>query len=133
MQDEPTAIELINAVAEFLRADIAPQISGHAAFRLRVSLNALDLVVRQLTLAGDSDAAEAGRLSALLGIKGSSLAELNRVLAKRIAQGEADLDTPGVRDHLWQTTLAKLAVDQPNYAAYKRELEAVLSTTPPSS
>jgi hypothetical protein len=28
-----------------------------------------------------------------------------------------------VKEHLWQTTLAKLAVDQPNYAAYKRELE----------
>ena len=24
-------------------------------------------------------------------------------------------------DHLWQTTLDKLAVDQPNYAAYRRE------------
>ena len=28
MQDEPTPIELLNAVAEFLRNDIAPKISG---------------------------------------------------------------------------------------------------------
>lgn len=132
MQDEPTAIELINAVAEFLRADIAPQISGHAAFKLRVSLNALDLVVRQLSLAGDSDAAEAGRLSALLDMQGS-LADLNRALAKRIAQGEVDLQSTALKNHLWQTTLAKLAVDQPNYAAYKREIETTSSTTPPSS
>jgi hypothetical protein len=33
-----------------------------------------------------------------------------------------DLQTPGLADHLWQTTMAKLAVDQPNYASYKREL-----------
>lgn len=132
MQDEPTAIELINAVAEFLRADIAPQISGHAAFKLRVSLNALDLVVRQLSLAGDSDAAEADRLSALLDMQGS-LADLNRALAARIAQSEVDLHSPALKDHLWQTTLAKLAVDQPNYAAYKREIETTSSTTPPSS
>ena len=52
-----------------------------------------------------------------------SLGELNRALAERIASGEADLQTPGLADHLWQTTMDKLAVDQPNYASYKRELE----------
>ena len=50
MQDEPTPEELIRAVADFLRNDIAPEISGHTAFKLRVSINALDLVTRQLTL-----------------------------------------------------------------------------------
>jgi hypothetical protein len=121
MQDEPTPGELIKAVAEFLRNDIAPAISGHTAFKLRVSINALDLVTRQLTLEASSDAAEAGRLTELLGLQGP-LGELNRALADRIASGEADLQTPGLSEHLWQTTLAKLAVDQPNYAAYRREL-----------
>jgi hypothetical protein len=121
MQDEPTPTELIRAVAEFLRAEIAPQVSGHAAFKLRVSINALNLVTRQLELEQGSDAAEATRLSALLEMQGS-LAELNRALADRIAKGEAGLDTPGLADHLWQTTMDKLAVDQPNYGSYKREL-----------
>jgi hypothetical protein len=122
MQDEPTPAELIKAVADFLRDDIAPVISGHNAFKLRVSINALDLVTRQLMLEQESDAAEATRLSRLLGMQGT-LADLNRALADRIAQGEIGLDTPGLSDHLWQTTMAKLAVDQPNYASYKRELE----------
>jgi Domain of unknown function (DUF6285) len=121
MQDEPTPEELIKAVADFLRNDIAPEIGGHNAFKLRVSINALDLVTRQLRLEADGDAAEAARLSRLLGVQGS-LAELNRALADGIAKGELDLQTPGLADHLWQTTLAKLAVDQPNYAAYRREL-----------
>jgi hypothetical protein len=121
MQDEPTPEELIRAVADFLRNDIAPQLSGHDAFRLRVSINALDLVTRQLQLEQGSNAAEATRLSRLLGMQGS-LTELNRVLADRIARGELDLQTPGLADHLWQTTMDKLAVDQPNYAAYRREL-----------
>src|ERR1700731_872742 len=121
MQGEPTPEELIKAVADFLRSDIAPQISGHAAFRLRVSINALDLVTRQLELEQDSNAAESGRLSRLLGMQGT-LTELNRMLADRIAKGELDLQTPGLADHLWQTTMDKLAVDQPNYAAYRREL-----------
>ena len=121
MQDEPRPEELIKAVADFLRNDIAPVISGHNAFKLRVSINALDLVTRQLTLESRSDAAEAARLSRLLGMQGS-LTELNRTLADRIAKGELDLQTPGLSDHLWQTTMDKLAVDQPNYASYKREL-----------
>jgi hypothetical protein len=122
MQDEPTPEELIRAVADFLRHEIAPGVSGHNAFKLRVSINALDLVTRQLALAQDSDAAESARLARLLGEKGT-LGELNRILADRIAKGETDLQTPGLAEHLWQTTMDKLAVDQPNYASYKREME----------
>jgi len=122
MQDEPTPTELIKAVSDFLRNDIAPAIGGHNAFQLRVAINALDLVTRQLTLESGSDAAEAERLSQLLGQQGS-LGELNGVLAGKLASGEADLQTPRLAEHLWQTTMDKLAVDQPNYAAYRREIE----------
>jgi hypothetical protein len=123
MQDEPTPEELTKAVADFLRNDIAPVLSGHNAFKLRVAINALDLVTRQLKLEEESDAAESARLSQLLGQQGS-LGELNRALADRIAKGEADLQTPGLAEHLWQTTMDKLAVDQPSYGSYKRELGA---------
>ena len=121
MQDEPTPIELTKAVADFLRNEITPMISGHNAFKLRVAINALELVVRQLTLEEGSSGTEAARLATLLGVEGSLL-EQNRALAEKIAKGEVDLATPGLSEHLWQTTMAKLAVDQPNYASYKREL-----------
>ena len=121
MQDEPTPIELTKAVADFLRNDIAPMSTGHQAFKLRVAINILDLVTRQLTQEEGSNAKEVKRLRALLGMEGS-LTELNRALAERIAKGEVDLATPGLAEHLWQTTMDKLAVDQPNYASYKREL-----------
>lgn len=121
MQDEPTPTELIKAVADFLRNEITPVIKGHNAFKLRVGINALDLVTRQLTLEQGSDAAETARLKQLLGSEGSLIA-LNRALSEKIAKGEVDLQTPGLKEHLWQTTLDKLAVDQPNYGSYKREL-----------
>src|SRR5271163_4929062 len=114
MQDEPTPIELIKAVADFLRNEIAPAIKGHNSFKLRVGINALDLVTRQLALQQGSDAAETARLTQLLGSQGS-LGDLNRVLADRITSGAVDLHTPGLSEHLWQTTMDKLAVDQPNY------------------
>jgi hypothetical protein len=121
MQDEPTPIELTKAVADFLRNDITPLISGHQAFKLRVAVNILDLVTRQLTREQGSDAGEVERLRVLLGLDGS-VTDLNRALAERIAKGEVDLATPGLAEHLWATTMDKLAVDQPNYASYKREL-----------
>jgi Domain of unknown function (DUF6285) len=121
MQDEPTPTELLKAVADFLRNEITPAIKGHNAFKLRVGINALDLVRRQLTLAEDGDVKEHARLKQLLGADGS-LIELNRALSDRIAKGEVDLQTPGLSEHLWQTTMDKLAVDQPNYGSYRREL-----------
>ncbi|WP_047307756.1 DUF6285 domain-containing protein [Rhodopseudomonas palustris] len=132
MQDEPRPDELIKAVADFLRDQIAPQISGHAAFKLRVGINALDLVTRQLALSADSDAEELASLKTLLG-KDGTLVDLNSDLAERIASGVVDLSTPGVKDHLWRTTLAKLAVDQPNYASYRREMQGSESKEAASS
>ncbi|UGV27791.1 hypothetical protein E0H22_20195 [Rhodopseudomonas boonkerdii] len=119
MQDEPRPDELVKAVADFLRNDIAPDISGHAGFKLRVAINALDLVTRQLQDGSENE--EHQRLTALLGE--GELKALNQLLAARIRSGEIDLATPSVKEHLWQTTLAKLKVDQPNYAAYKRETQ----------
>ena len=98
MQDQPTPAELIGAVADFLRADIAPRLSGHAAFKLRVGVNALDLVVRQLGREARSDAAEAERLADLLDASGP-LEDLNRKLSEQIASGAMDLGTPGLADH----------------------------------
>jgi len=64
--------------------------------------------------------AEIARLQALLHTDGS-LEELTALLSRRIAAGELDLQTPGLAEHLWATTLAKVAIDQPTYASYRRE------------
>ena len=50
------------------------------------------------------------------------LVSLNTELSHRIAEGAMGLETPGLADHLWATTLAKLAVAQPTYAAYRASL-----------
>jgi DNA-binding response OmpR family regulator len=123
MQDEPTPSEVLAAVAAFLRTVVAVETRGATSFQARVAANALEMMRRQLDLAPAADAAEAERLSALLSREGP-LFDLNAELARRIAAGEADLSTPGLKDHLWATTLDKLAVDQPTYAAYRASLAA---------
>ena len=120
MQDPPTIFELLTATSAFLREVAVPQLSGHAAFHARVAANALDVVKRELELRPLAERDEHARLTALLHTDGT-LDELNALLSRRIAAGELTLRTPGLAPHLWATTLAKVAVDQPTYASYRRE------------
>ncbi|MEQ8282994.1 MAG: DUF6285 domain-containing protein [Parvibaculum sp.] len=122
MQDQPTAAELVEAVAEFIRNHAMPQLQGHTAFHARVAANALDIVKRELEIAPAANAGEEARLKDLLGRDGT-LEELNRELCARIESGVVGLDTLGLTDHLWTTTLTKLAINQPNYSGYKRAVE----------
>ncbi len=124
MQDLPTPDDLLAAVADFLREQAQPQLSGQAAFHARVAANALDIVRRQLALAPAAEAEELRRLRELLHCDGS-LAELNAQLCRRIASGELGTHTPTLVPHLWRTTLDKLAVDQPGYESYRRLRAAI--------
>jgi hypothetical protein len=121
MQDRPDPVDLVRTVAATLRDRLMPQLTGSAAFEARVAANALDLVARQLELAAASDVAEHRRLVALIGHEGT-LVELNRELCAWIADGRIAAADQRLREHLWATTLAKLAVDQPSYAAYQAEI-----------
>lgn len=121
MQDEPRPAEILTAVANFLKGAATRETGPHIAFQLRVCANATEICQRQLSLAPAAEAEELARLKALLGMDGD-LPTLNRELARRIRDGEVDLETPGLVAHLWPTTMAKLAVDQPNYSGYRAAL-----------
>lgn len=121
MQDHPHPSEIIAAVARFLKAEVIPELTGRTAFNTRVAANALEMMTRQLETQPAAEAAELESLKAILGADGE-LATLNAELARRLAAGELDLTTPGVADHLWITTLAKLYVDQPTYWGYRAAL-----------
>ncbi len=120
MLDEPKPEEILAAVARFLRETVAPATSGHVSFNVRVAANALEMSRRQLLDATVAD--EQARLAALLGHDGE-IADLNAELCQRIADGELTLESPGLADHLWSVTLAKLAVDQPTYWGFRAALE----------
>lgn len=122
MQDQPSSADLIQAVADFLRDQVMPKLEGHLAFHARVASNALEIVKREIEIAPAENMAEAERLKALTGKEGT-LEALNQALCAAIESGAITLDTPGLKDHLWQTTLTKLAIDQPTYSGYRRGLE----------
>jgi hypothetical protein len=117
MQDNPAPEALLDIVAEFLRERVVPETRGHTAFHLRVAINVLALVRREITMAPDMAEAERHRLIGLTG-RTADLCTLNTMLSDAIATGQMAMDDAALHDHLWQTTLEKMAVDQPRYAAY---------------
>ena len=119
MREPPATPELIDAVSEFLSREVAPTLSGRLAFHLRVALNVLATVRREIELGPAADRAEAARLAELLGDAGD-LESLNVELCRRIAEGELDPADPALVEHLWATTLDTLAIDQPGYATFRR-------------
>jgi hypothetical protein len=122
MQDRPGPIELVKAVTHLLQTSVLPQSSGRLGFEIRVAINALELVARQLAQADHGHADELRRLEDLLGYT-ATLMELNRELCARIASGAVAANDEILVEHLWATTLEKLAVDQPSYAAFRVELQ----------
>ena len=121
MMDQPSVLELVTAVRDFLEQRAMPELKGHTAFHARVAANALSIVARELERGGQAADAEHARLTKLLGHEGTLMA-LNRELCAQIRSGTIGLDTPGFADHLALTTRDKVAIDQPNYGGLKRFL-----------
>jgi len=150
MFTDPTAIELVEAVTGFLRDEALPALDARHAFLARVSINALEIVARELAQGPGADRAERARVQALLtgsaGTAGDpagraaasrcatrddgepSLAALNTRLCEAIAAGRIAHDDPALLAHLRATTLAAVAIDQPGYSG----LRLALSAAPPT-
>lgn len=118
----PNRRELTAAVAEWLREEAGPDLSGRRGFHAKVAANVLDIVERELAIGPELQAAETDRLRKLLDRDGSR-DELNAQLCAAIANAGITPDnTPALVDHLWATTAGNLAIDQPRYASYRRLL-----------
>lgn len=123
MPDQPGGPDLLDAVARLLRDELLPLLPPAAAFNARVAANAVDLVAREMRSGAAADAAAAARLRALLLREAGDGRTLEADLCQRLKNGDIDPADPALRAHLWATTLDKLAIDQPAYAPYRRELQ----------
>jgi hypothetical protein len=97
MGDRPTALELLEAVNEFLAGEVLPLMDDHRMkFRTLVALNALGIAYRELAAGED---------------EGMSEDEL-RDLARRIrAGGVPDDAVPLLKEHV----AAKLRISNPRF------------------
>jgi hypothetical protein len=114
MQDRPTAVELIEAIREFLEEDVMSSVEGRVRFHTRVAINALGMLERELRLGPELDAAERERLAAFLGHDGD-LHRLQTELASRIRDGSLDDRREEVLGAVRESVRAKLLVANPDY------------------
>jgi aminoglycoside phosphotransferase (APT) family kinase protein len=95
-QGEPSRSEMLDALTDWIKADVRPKASGRDKFMASVALNALGMLRRE------SDA---------------GVEPFDRALAAELLKGQQSLETPGLLARLRRHALAKLAVDQPHYSA----------------
>jgi hypothetical protein len=111
LHGRPTAAELIDAVASFLREDLAVSLDDETAARLahqiRIAVHALEVVRRELALGPVQAEAHRTRLDAL------GFAD-DRSLAHAIRSGEL-VDSHDLRTALRNDTRDRLAVANPRW------------------
>ena len=107
---------LLDAAIAYLEGELMPTLSGYHRFQTRVTVNVLAQVRRELALAAEQEARERERLQALLGHEGSRDV-LSRELARRIRSGAIALDDPALVDHLRQSLLEALRINNPKWVA----------------
>jgi hypothetical protein len=114
MQDRPSAVELLEAIREFLEQDVMSSVEGRVQFHTRVAINALGMLEREVRLGPELDAAERERLAALLG-HDADLRSLTTELATRIRDGSLDDRRDEVLSAVRASVRAKLLVANPDY------------------
>jgi hypothetical protein len=133
MQDRPTAIELLDAVRDFLEQDLLPGLEGRKRFHTLVAANVLAIVARELDVEEPALADEWRRLCDLLGVDRTqppgrlaglrtAVRALTERLVDRIRAGDADAGPFGdaVRAHVRATVVEKLRAANPKYLRASR-------------
>ena len=108
LHDVPSAAELLDAVEEFLRTDVADATSGRVRFHSRVAANVVALVRRQLTAGAKPEADHRAQL-ARLGVADDA------ELADAIRAGRLDERGDEVAGAVAAAVAAKLFVAHPGY------------------
>jgi hypothetical protein len=121
--NRPTGSELLDAVQGFLKAEVLSQLSGSVKYHLQVAINALGILGRELHSGARFDSEEHERLRSLMDMSGMR-EDLNRLLCARIRERAMSYADRPLIEHLMQSSMAKMSIDNPKYATYVRELQA---------
>ncbi len=111
LHGRPTAAELVEAVAMFLREDVMAATDGRLNFLARVAANALDGVGRELLAGPEQDRRHHDRLAAF-GQRDQA------GLAAAIRSGEVDADDPALLAAVRAAVTDRLLVANPRYLAH---------------
>ena len=119
----PRADELLVSVRDFIRNDVTTNTKDRTKFLSKVAANSLDIVLRELEIGPTHQAQELDRLKKLYDEPNQELTTLRWRLVNDIRAGNRPLTDPELQNHLRQTVVNQIRIDQPGYSGLKKALE----------
>lgn len=118
MQNRPDHSTLLDAIASFLMADVAPKLEADKAlqFRMLIAANLATVVAGELRTQSTRLSAERARLQKLLGSTSQDLEAMNRQLAASLRKNAlSPEELSAALDHLLATARETLEVTNPRF------------------
>ena len=116
MQDRPTTAELLDSVAEYLFAELRPEVSREQRFKVLVAANVCAVVARELRAGDQPDREDLALFGELLGKRVDDSRAAASELSERIRSGELDERMEELTQRLEEHVRRKLAIARPGYA-----------------
>jgi hypothetical protein len=116
MQDRPTAPELLDSVAEYLFAELRPEVQREQRFKVLVAANVCAVVARELRAGDEPDRADLVLFGELLGEDVGDVHAAADELSRRIRSGELDDRIEELTPRLEEHVRRKLEIARPGYA-----------------
>jgi hypothetical protein len=115
MQDRPTAPELLDSVAEYLFAELRPQVPAEQRFKVLVAVNVCAIVAREIRSGEGPDREDLDLFGELLGKEVEDTHSAAAELSERIRAGELDDRIDELAPRLAEHVKRKLEIARPGY------------------
>jgi hypothetical protein len=119
MQDRPTAAELLDSVAEYLFAELRPEVPREQRFKVLVASNVCSVVARELRSGKTPDSEDMALFYELLGEQVGDVRGAAAELSRRLRSGELDDRIDEFAPRLEEHVRRKLEVARPGYSEEK--------------
>lgn len=117
MQDRPTAAELLDSVAEYLFAELRPEVPREQRFKVLVAANVCAVVAREISAGAGPDKADLALFNELLGEPTDDVHAAAAELSRRLRAGELDDRIDELSTRLEEHVGRKLEIARPGYDA----------------
>ncbi|HSD25389.1 MAG TPA: DUF6285 domain-containing protein [Solirubrobacterales bacterium] len=116
MQDRPGSAELLDSVAEYLFAELRPEVPGGQRFKVLVAANVCAVVAREIRAGEQPDREDLALFGELLGKEVEDARTAAAELSRLIRSGELDERIGELTPRLEEHVRRKLEIARPGYA-----------------
>jgi hypothetical protein len=114
---EMQGVELLDAVRQFLRQEVLPELDGFKAYNTRVAANALGIVAREMQMGAGLVELDA-QIATTLGLDAQE-GPITVQIARGLRDGTLAVDER-VLAYLKGRTLLSIAIDNPKYSGLRQ-------------